>query len=67
MKTSESGQPSHHILIVEDEPQLRGLLADNLEFEGFRATSVESAEAGVFSEAPSCMIPGLVRPNWWTR
>jgi DNA-binding response OmpR family regulator len=45
MKTSEpTQQPAQHILIVEDEPKMRGLLEDNLEFEGFRVTSVESAE-----------------------
>jgi DNA-binding response OmpR family regulator len=32
------------VLVVEDEPQMRCLLADNLEFEGYRVTSVESAE-----------------------
>jgi DNA-binding response OmpR family regulator len=33
-----------HVLVVEDEPQMRALLADNLEFEGYRVTAVESAE-----------------------
>jgi DNA-binding response OmpR family regulator len=32
------------VLVVEDEPQMRDLLTDNLEYEGFRVTAVESAE-----------------------
>jgi DNA-binding response OmpR family regulator len=33
-----------HVLVVEDEPQLRSMLADNLEFEGYRVTAVASGE-----------------------
>ncbi|MGD9905416.1 MAG: response regulator transcription factor [Vicinamibacterales bacterium] len=33
-----------HILVVEDEPQMRAMLADNLEFEGYRVTAVASGE-----------------------
>jgi DNA-binding response OmpR family regulator len=29
-----------HVLVIEDEPQMRALLADNLEFEGYRVTAV---------------------------
>lgn len=32
------------VLVVEDEPQMRALLCDNLEFEGYRVTAVDSAE-----------------------
>jgi DNA-binding response OmpR family regulator len=32
------------VLVVEDEPQMRALLVDNLEFEGYRVTAVDSAE-----------------------
>lgn len=35
---------SYHVLVVEDEAHMRGMLADNLEFEGYRVTSVESGE-----------------------
>ena len=33
-----------HVLVVEDEPQMRSMLADNLEFEGYRVTAVASGE-----------------------
>jgi DNA-binding response OmpR family regulator len=32
------------VLVVEDEPQMRDLLTDNLEYEGYRVTGVDSAE-----------------------
>ena len=32
------------MLVIEDEPQMRAMLTDNLEFEGYRVTSVESGE-----------------------
>jgi two-component system response regulator VicR len=35
---------ARHILVVEDEPQMRSMLADNLEFEGYRVTAVASGE-----------------------
>jgi DNA-binding response OmpR family regulator len=34
----------HHVLVIEDEPQMRAMLTDNLEFERYRVTAVESAE-----------------------
>src|SRR5688572_13071356 len=34
----------HRVLVVEDEPQMRAMLTDNLEFEGYRVTGVESGE-----------------------
>lgn len=33
-----------HVLVIEDEPQMRSMLADNLEFEGYRVTAVASGE-----------------------
>ncbi len=33
-----------HVLVVEDEPQMRAMLADNLEFEGYCVTAVASGE-----------------------
>ncbi len=34
-----------HVLVVEDEAQMRDMLADNLAFDGYRVTAVESGEA----------------------
>ncbi|HSL21182.1 MAG TPA: response regulator transcription factor [Vicinamibacterales bacterium] len=62
--------PSHeraaNILIVEDEPQMRRLLTDNLEFEGYGTRSVASGEEAlsVWQDAPwdliilDVMLPG---------
>ncbi len=36
--------PPRHVLVIEDEPQMRAMLADNLEFEGYRVTAVASGE-----------------------
>ena len=55
-----------HILVVEDEPQMRRLLTDNLEFEGYRTRSVASGEEAlsIWQEAPwdliilDVMLPG---------
>jgi DNA-binding response OmpR family regulator len=33
-----------HVLVIEDEPQMRSMLVDNLEFEGYRVTAVASGE-----------------------
>jgi two-component system response regulator VicR len=33
-----------HILVIEDEPQMRSMLTDNLEFEGYHVTAVASGE-----------------------
>ena len=38
---------AHHVLVIEDEPQLRTMLTDNLEFEGYRVTAVASGEEGL--------------------
>jgi DNA-binding response OmpR family regulator len=35
---------ARHILVVEDEPQMRSMLTDNLEFEGYRVTAVATGE-----------------------
>lgn len=35
---------SRHVLVVEDEPRMRAMLTDNLEFEGYRVTAVASGE-----------------------
>ncbi len=39
--------PVRDILVVEDEPHMRALLSDNLEFEGYRVSAVDSAEQAV--------------------
>jgi DNA-binding response OmpR family regulator len=36
-----------HVLVVEDEQQMRDMLSDNLSFEGYRVTAVESAESAL--------------------
>jgi DNA-binding response OmpR family regulator len=33
-----------HVLVIEDEPQMRSMLTDNLEFEGYRVTAVATGE-----------------------
>jgi len=43
-RTTHDSGPSREVLVVEDEPQMRALLTDNLEFEGYHVTAVESAE-----------------------
>ena len=55
------------VLVVEDEPQMRALLTDNLEFEGYHVTAVDSAEAAVAEVARGpvslvlldVMLPGM--------
>jgi two-component system alkaline phosphatase synthesis response regulator PhoP len=44
---SDLPRPPHDILVIEDEPEMRNLLTDNLEFEGYRVTAVDNAEAGL--------------------
>jgi DNA-binding response OmpR family regulator len=36
--------PTHSVLVVEDEQQMRAMLEDNLEFDGYRVTAVETGE-----------------------
>lgn len=36
-----------HILVIEDEPQMRSMLTDNLEFEGYQVTAVATGEEGL--------------------
>lgn len=36
--------PSRNVLVLEDEPQMRTMLTDNLEFAGYCVTAVESGE-----------------------
>lgn len=56
-----------HVLVIEDEPQLRSMLADNLEFEGYQVTAVASGEEGLNAFAHRAfslllldvMLPGM--------
>ncbi|MEZ5291328.1 MAG: response regulator transcription factor [Vicinamibacterales bacterium] len=56
-----------HVLVVEDEPQMRSMLTDNLEFEGYRVTAVASGEDALREVASrqfalllvDVMLPGI--------
>ena len=39
-----SANSGHHVLVIEDEPQMRTMLTDNLTFDVYRVTAVESGE-----------------------
>jgi DNA-binding response OmpR family regulator len=60
-------EDARHILVVEDEPQMRSMLADNLEFEGYRVTAVTSGEEALQAVAArhyalmllDVMLPGI--------
>ena len=55
------------ILVIEDEPQMRAMLTDNLEFDGYQVTAVASGEEGLRAFADSAfslllldiMLPGI--------
>lgn len=48
MREPVEGQAlSRNVLVVEDEPQMRAMLIDNLEFAGYRVTAVESGEQAI--------------------
>jgi DNA-binding response OmpR family regulator len=38
---------NRHVLVIEDEPQMRAMLTDNLEFDGYQVTAVASGEEGI--------------------
>ena len=38
---------SRDVLVIEDELQMRTMLTDNLAFEGYRVTAVETGEAAL--------------------
>lgn len=58
---------TRHVLVVEDEPRMRAMLSDNLEFEGYRVTAVASGEEAMtaFTEHAfslllvDVMLPGI--------
>ena len=47
--TREQVRPTdgRQVLVIEDELQMRSMLTDNLAFEGYRVTAVDSGEAGL--------------------
>jgi two-component system alkaline phosphatase synthesis response regulator PhoP len=47
MKLGDPGRPAAAILVVEDEPHMQFLLAENLEIEGYAVKAAESAEAAL--------------------
>jgi two-component system response regulator VicR len=54
------------VLVVEDEPQMRDLLTDNLEYEGYRVTAVESAEQALLEfdrHAISLLLVDVMLPG----
>lgn len=54
------------VLVVEDEPQMRGILCDNLEFEGYAVTAVESAERALVEfdrRAVALLIVDIMLPG----
>ena len=61
------GDEARHVLVIEDEPQMRSMLTDNLEFEGYRVTAVASGEEALQAVASrhfslllvDVMLPGI--------
>lgn len=55
-----------HVLIIEDEQDLRDLLSYNLQKEGFRVSSVESGEEGLVQigqDQPDLIVLDLMLPG----
>ncbi|MCB1561917.1 MAG: response regulator, partial [Xanthomonadales bacterium] len=55
-----------HILIVDDEPDIRGLLRDVLEDEGYRVSDAPDAEAArllVAQQAPDAVLLDIWMPG----
>lgn len=60
-------EEARRVLVIEDEPQLRSMLTDNLEFEGYLVTAVASGEEGLSAMAQHAfalllldvMLPGM--------
>ena len=62
----EPSSPTREVLVVEDEPQMRELLIDNLEFEGYHVTAVESGELALNElehRAVSLVVVDLMLPG----
>ncbi|MBI2189262.1 MAG: response regulator transcription factor [Acidobacteria bacterium] len=64
--TAPGAVTAPHVLVVEDEPHMQMLLSDNLEFEGYRVTTVGTAEealAWVDQHPCALMILDLMLPR----
>jgi DNA-binding response OmpR family regulator len=62
----DPGAPPREVLVVEDEPQMRELLTDNLEYEGYRVIAVESGEQALSEltrRAVSLLIVDVMLPG----
>jgi DNA-binding response OmpR family regulator len=58
--------PARTVVVVEDEPQMRNILSDNLEFEGYRVVAVDSGERGLQEferRAVSLLIVDVMLPG----
>ena len=66
-RSAESDHPLPDILVVEDEPSMRFVLRENLEFERYQVTTVDTGEAALaaLAERPfalvilDVMLPGM--------
>jgi len=57
---------SSRVLIVEDEEQMRVILHDNLEYEGYGVIQAQTGEEGLalaFRERPDVMLIDVMLPN----
>lgn len=57
---------SKRILVIEDEPQMRLGLRDNLEFEGYQVITASSGEEGILkarAESPDLILLDLMLPG----
>ena len=62
----ETEAPTRTVLVVEDEPQMRGILCDNLEYEGYRPIAVDSGERALQEfdrRAVSLLIVDIMLPG----
>ena len=56
----------HHVLVIEDEPQMRTMLTDNLVFDDYRVTAVESGEQALHAfeqQAFSLLLIDVMLPG----
>ncbi len=65
-RASDQPVAPREVLVVEDEPQMRALLIDNLEFEGYHVTAVDSAEQAIIElgrRAVSLVLVDVMLPG----
>ncbi|MDM8523612.1 response regulator [Desulfococcaceae bacterium HSG8] len=66
LKISEREEKMAHILIIDDEKQIRAMLRQMLEFEGYEVTEADDGKKGVrsHSEKPAdLIITDIVMPE----